>query len=157
MSEKQSDEHLPRDNRRLYAVWGAMIRRCNNPNNGKYHNYGGRGIKVCDEWKTFKSFKNWAFENGYDPNAQYGKCSLDRIDNDGDYTPENCRWVDFHTQCLNTRRNRIISVNGVSLTATEWENMNNLTRGTIYNRVKKGWSEEDAAITPLYGRGGRKS
>lgn len=90
---------------RLYVVWCGMISRCTNPHHSSFHNYGGRGISVCDEWRdNYESFASWAIENGYDPDAPHGKCTLDRIDNDGDYEPSNCRWVDMKTQSNNTRR-----------------------------------------------------
>lgn len=89
---------------RLYNVWVGMRDRCNNPNNNSYKNYGGRGITVCSEWNDFKAFYDWAMANGYDENAKRGKCTIDRIDNNGNYEPSNCRWVDMHFQNTNTRR-----------------------------------------------------
>ena len=86
---------------RLYAVWDAMINRCKSPKHKEYHRYGGRGIRVCDEWQNFETFRFWALENGYDENAPRGMCTIDRINNDGNYTPDNCRWVDMKTQANN--------------------------------------------------------
>lgn len=89
---------------RLYKVWSSMKRRCNNPQCPNYPNYGGRGIKVCEEWKDdFTSFYEWAIDNGYNYNAKFGDCTLDRINNDGNYEPSNCRWVDVITQANNRR------------------------------------------------------
>ena len=88
---------------RLYMVWKGMNARCRNPNHITYHNYGGRGIKVCDEWLDFSVFEKWALENGYDETAKRGKCTIDRIDVNGDYEPSNCRWVDQKTQMNNCR------------------------------------------------------
>lgn len=91
-------------NDRLYSVWQTMKRRCDLPTSEKYKAYGGRGIKVCEEWaSSFAAFRTWALENGYDYDAPYGVCTIDRIDVNGDYCPENCRWVDMATQSKNKR------------------------------------------------------
>lgn len=134
-----------------------MKRRCYNINCKKYPLYGGRGISVCDEWQTFEPFMIWAYANGYDPNAEYGKCSIDRIDNNGNYSPSNCRWVDYETQGSNRRNNRIITIDGVSHTASEWEKINGMKPGAIYNRISKGWTEYDAITKPFIERGSRTS
>ena len=90
-------------NSRLYGVWHNIKSRCTNPNVPEYEHYGARGISICDEWLDFDSFYEWAMANGYDPSAPLLKCTIDRIDVDGDYCPENCRWVDMHVQNLNKR------------------------------------------------------
>ncbi|RRC92739.1 hypothetical protein EII25_03435 [Erysipelotrichaceae bacterium OH741_COT-311] len=91
-------------NTRLYYVWKAMKARCSNPNVEQYPNYGGRGIFVCAEWmSSFDNFKEWALLNGYDSNAEFGKCTIDRINPDGNYEPSNCRWVDMKVQANNKR------------------------------------------------------
>lgn len=90
---------------RLYNVWNCMKQRCGNPNNKNYEQYGGRGISMCDEWKKdFAVFRTWALKNGYDENAKRGICTIDRIDNDGDYAPDNCRIVDMKVQSNNRRK-----------------------------------------------------
>ena len=89
-------------NTRIYRVWCSMKERCYNLNNKSYKNYGGRGIKVCSEWKdSFVSFFLWASENGYNRDAKYGECTLDRIDFNSDYSPENCRFVSIKNQNRN--------------------------------------------------------
>lgn len=92
-------------NDRLYEVWGSMKKRCNNPNDKSYKNYGGRGIKVCKEWdENYLSFKKWAYKNGYDENAPHGECTIDRIDVNGNYEPNNCRWISNAEQQKNKRK-----------------------------------------------------
>ena len=90
---------------RLYGVWQNMKNRCYNKNVRSYKDYGANGVVVCDEWlHDFNAFSKWAYANGYDPNADYGKCTIDRIDVYGNYEPNNCRWVDLKVQALNKRK-----------------------------------------------------
>lgn len=89
---------------RLYGVWKGIKSRCYTKSNSGYKHYGARGIKMCDEWRdNYQTFHDWAFANGYDPDAPYGQCTIDRIDVNGDYEPSNCRWVDAATQIANRR------------------------------------------------------
>lgn len=91
---------------RLHSIWNSMKQRCNNPNNPKYMDYGGRGITVCDEWnESFIAFRNWALANGY-VDGKGHDCSIDRINNDGGYYPENCRWTTAKVQANNQRPKR---------------------------------------------------
>jgi len=87
---------------RLYSIWESMKTRCSNKNHPLFHRYGGRGIKVCASWiKSFPAFQEWALKNGYTDDLE-----IDRIDNDGMYTPANCRWVTHKENCKNTSRSR---------------------------------------------------
>ena len=89
---------------RLYRVYNSMKQRCYNPKNPNYDNYGGRGITICDEWlKDFMNFYNWAIRNGYDYDAEFGECTIDRIDVNGNYEPSNCRWTSIEVQATNKR------------------------------------------------------
>lgn len=105
ISETQATHR--QSHKRLYNVWSGMKQRCYNKKSKFYKDYGGRGIKVCEEWRhDYQAFHDWAYANGYDEAAPKWKCTIDRIDVDGDYHPENCRWVDMKTQRHNRRDSR---------------------------------------------------
>jgi len=128
-----------------YHAWAAMHGRCYNRNNEAYKDYGGRGIKVAPEWSTFTAFLK---DMGKRPSPKH---SLDRVDNDGDYGPRNCRWATKQKQNNNRRSNRWLELGGSVLTCAEWERSSGLKRGTLYHRLRAGWSAERAVKTPLRG------
>lgn len=123
---------------RLYGIWKNMKRRCNSPKDSHYETYGGKGIKVCEEWaNSYEAFKKWAYENGYDEDAKTGDCSIDRIDNNGDYEPSNCRWVNRITQANNTSRNRYVEFQGKRLTIAEFAKTMNISKNKAWYYVDK--------------------
>lgn len=135
---------------RLYGVWFDMRRRCKSPSHHAYEHYGARGISVCEEWSSFNAFAEWAYSNGYDNNAPKGKCTIDRIDNDSGYSPENCRWVDMKVQGNNKRTNVSITYNGETLNLSEWADKVGVNVRTLISRIyRDGWSIEKALTTPI--------
>ena len=130
---------------KLYYTWQAMRYRCENPNHQSYKDYGGRGIKVCSEWQDYLIFKEWAYKNGYDD-----KLTIDRIDVNGDYTPDNCRWVTMKKQANNRRSNTQYEYNNESHSLSEWCDIYHLSYKTVHARIKdRGWSFEKAISTPI--------
>lgn len=127
---------------RLYDIWRSMKSRCFYKNNKSYARYGGRGISVCEEWMTYEPFRDWALSHGYNPDAPYGKTTLDRIDVNGDYSPENCRLVDMKTQANNKRNNVYIKINGETKTMKEWAEIYGVSYKTVINRHWRGVSTE---------------
>lgn len=123
---------------RLYTVWVDMRSRCNSESEPSYNNYGARGIRVCSEWDDYATFRKWALSNGYDPNAPKYKCTLDRVDNDGDYCPENCRWVDRNIQGNNRRNNHYLTALGETHTLAEWSKITGINPETLRGRIASG-------------------
>lgn len=134
---------------RLWNIYRAMLTRCYNPHSDMYHAYGALGITVCDEWKGhFEAFREWAINNGYDENAPFGKCTIDRIDVTKGYAPSNCRWVDFKEQQRNRRDTIYLTVNGIKKPLVEWSEITGTPYSRMKYRMKKGWKPEEV----LYGR-----
>lgn len=125
---------------RLHEVWRGMLQRCNDRNGKMYHRYGGRGIIVCEEWLSYVKFRDWAMANGYDPKAPFGECTLDRIDNDGNYEPKNCRWISLSKQATNRGNRHTITYRGETLTVGEWSRKTGIEYHTLLYRIKRGWA-----------------
>lgn len=137
---------------RLYGIWCGIKNRCLNPNSKHYHDYGGRGIKVCDEWvEDYAVFRGWAYENGFNDSVPKKYQSLDRVDNDGPYSPDNCAWHTAIQQCNNRRGNRVVEYNGERHTLAEWGRKLNIPDDTLLKRLNKyGYSVEDAFTRPMH-------
>lgn len=133
-------------NQVLMAVWRAMINRCTNPNDRGYCRYGGRGITVCDEWKDRNAFAKWALSNGY-----ANGLSLERIDNNGPYAPNNCRFATVKEQANNRRSNHMIEYRGETRTLAELAKESAVSYGTLCYRMNHGWNIEDALTIPSNG------
>lgn len=129
---------------RIYHIWSGMISRCEHaytPKNRR--NYIERGITVCEEWKSFENFCSWSMSHGYADDL-----TIDRIDNDKGYSPDNCRWATYHEQNLNRRNNVRITFNGETKTLTEWGESTGIPKRTIKYRIDTGWAVEDALTIP---------
>lgn len=129
-----------------YHCWQGLRQRCNNPNDPAYDSYGGRGIVVCPEWESFEAFY-----------ADMGPVlspdhTIERIDNDGDYCPENCEWRTWDEQAINRRSNRWVTVDGMRKTVTQWSRDLEGSKCLVSGRMHCGWSPEDAASLPLGSR-----
>lgn len=128
---------------RLYKIWKSMRTRCNNPNDANYVYYGGRGISICEDWSNFVNFRKWANENGYTDSL-----TIDRIDYDGNYCPDNCRWTDATTQANNSRHNHMLEYNGETHTLAEWARITGISYHKLKDRINKcGWDVERALTT----------
>ncbi len=125
---------------RLYHIWNGMRERCSNSKNPQYDSYGARGIRVCSDWLSYVNFRDWSLANGYAENL-----SIDRIDNNGGYSPENCRWATAREQANNTRKTRFITYNGETHSISEWARKLGIKQSTLSMRINKyGWNAEDA-------------
>ena len=125
---------------RLDRIFRGMKQRCYDKHAANYAAYGGRGVRICNEWLEDKqAFFDWAIHNGYDDSL-----SIDRVDVNGDYTPANCKWATNKEQSNNRRDNIRISYDGLTLSVAEWAAKTNIPYSTIYSRLRSGWSIEDA-------------
>jgi DNA-binding protein Fis len=137
-------------NEKLYGVWRGMIKRCYDPNHQAYERYGGRGITVCQEWlDNYEAFRDFMLVNGYDEYGLAYENTIDRIDNNKGYSPDNCRVATMRTQSLNKSSNHLITYKGKKMTVTEAAEKNNLTNHQVFNRLDKGWSMNRALHQPL--------
>lgn len=129
---------------RLYRIWANIKTRCLNQNDPHFRNWGARGITICDEWKNdFSAFYDWSMSHGYSDDL-----TIDRINNDLGYSPNNCRWISNAEQAMNKQNTVLITYGGKTLSATTWAKELGLGHDTVRQRFHKGWSAEEC----LFGR-----
>lgn len=128
---------------RLYNIWKGMRQRCNNPNHPEYKYYGGAGIKICEKWNDFQIFREWALNNGYAENL-----TIERNELDGDYCPQNCKWIPKGEQSSNKRDTVLMEVNGVKKPFTVWCKEYHTDHKTVKKRMNKGLSFYEALSVP---------
>lgn len=137
ISKIKGTHHLTKT--RIFRIWDCMKTRCLNKNYTYFKHYGGRGITICDEWKNdFMSFYNWAINNGYKENL-----TIDRINNDGNYEPSNCRWVTMKEQNRNQSKNKFITYRGKTLCLTDWAKLIGIGKSSLKYRLNCGWSMDN--------------
>lgn len=144
---KQHGQSVSNNGKRheLYVKWTQMKQRVTNPNHDHYKYYGARGIKICDEWiHNFKAFYDWAIANGWKEGLQ-----IDRIDNDGDYSPENCRFVTQAENQRNRTNNKVIRFYGNSFTLAEWARLLDLKKSILGERLRRGWTVFETLCLPV--------
>lgn len=130
---------------RLYRIFEGMKTRCYNPKCKPYSAYGGRGIIICDEWlNDFINFYNWAIENGYND-----ALSIDRIDVNGNYEPDNCRWANKKIQSRNRTNNKLYTYKGRTCCIAEWAEIIGINKNVLFNRLKQGWDFKKAILKPV--------
>ncbi len=127
----------------IHQIWRSMRARCNNPNDQSFHNYGARGIKVCERWNDFECFFQ---DMGERPKG----CDIDRIDNDGPYSPENCRWVTRSQNLRNTRQTKMLTYKGETRSWREWAEIYGIGYETLRSRLNCGWETELALTGKKY-------
>jgi len=128
---------------KIYTAWNSMMSRCYHSKNKYYREYGARGISVCNKWHDAKAFHDWAVSNGYKDGL-----TIDRIHNDGNYEPSNCRWATIKEQSNNRRTNRLITINGITRNMTEWAKVAGIKVVTLHARLRLGWEEKDLLLPP---------
>lgn len=134
---------------RLYSIWQNMKNRCRNENVPCYNAYGGRGIAVCAEWENdFQAFYNWAMLHGYSDDL-----TIDRIDVNGSYCPDNCRWISVMEQTNNLRKNIVLEIDGETHTIAEWSRISGIKYFTLYQRYLRGWKGHRLIEPPQENRG----
>lgn len=138
----------PRNKSRLHTIWKHMKERCNNVNNSRFSCYGGRGITYCPEWEDFLSFYNWAVTNGYRDDL-----TIDRIDVNGNYCPENCRWATVKEQNENKTTRKELTANGETHSFSEWGRILNVNYKILWARHKAGWPDDKVINTPCRTQG----
>ena len=132
MNQRQIKHINISSHKRIYSIYNAMLSRCHNPNNTAFNSYGGKGIAVCEEWRSdFNTFKEWALNNGYSDTL-----SIDRIDNSKGYSPDNCRWIPLREQQFNRSNNVYYTHNGETHIVFEWADILGLSRELIKSRRK---------------------
>lgn len=143
--EQNSNYKDGRKGTRLYRIYYNILARCYNPKVRSYAHYGARGIAMCSEWlSSFGAFQEWAMKNGYTDTL-----TIDRVDVDGDYSPENCRWVTLSEQSLNRRNNHYVTINGQTKPLDEWSKSYGINPKTVRSRLHRGWDIVQAIATPL--------
>jgi len=144
--------HSPRGNQtNIYRRWQHMIQRCHNPNDRDYPRYGGRGISVCDRWRhaddTHTGFEYFILDMGLPPSANH---SIDRLDVNGDYTPDNCRWATPTEQANNRRNTKLLTIDGVTKPLSDWCKEYGIgSKAVLYRLKHRGMSHKEAITTPL--------
>lgn len=123
---------------KFYKKWSSIKTRCYNKNTPCYKNYGGRGIKMCDEWLDFWNFREWAYKNGYSEGL-----TLERIDVNGNYEPSNCKWIPMEEQAINKRNNSFIEYGGKKQTISQWSKKLGVGKEVLSYRYRAGWTPEE--------------
>ncbi|HSW35847.1 MAG TPA: hypothetical protein VLH18_04500 [Candidatus Limnocylindrales bacterium] len=128
----------------LYSVWNSMKGRCYNPSDAGFRDYGGRGITVCGEWQEFEPFMEWALKSGYRKGL-----TIERVDNNGNYEPQNCKWIPRSEQSANRRTNRYLKFRGNLKTMAQWSRDLGINYDTLKDRLNNGWPVERALTVPV--------